>query len=116
MRRIVLSTLAALVVVLAGPSLFSQDGDGNTYHQEILNNYYSDDSYETAVGWDDRDCSGYLDSGGSATDWRFHEIYSCDGVPMWSGCQEYHSGTGWVNVQCPDTNVTAEARVRIPVG
>jgi len=115
MRRLVLSIIAAFVV-LAAPRLFSQDGDGNMYHQDIVNNYYSDNSYDDAVGWDERDCSGYLDSGGSATDWRYHEVYSCDGDLMLSGCQEYHSGTGWVGVQCPDEGVTAQARVRIPVG
>jgi hypothetical protein len=116
MRRTMLSVVAMLVVIFAGPQSFSQDGDGGTYHQDLLNNYYSDNSYSYGVGWDERDCGGYLATGGSATDWRYHQVYSCEGVEMWSSCQEYQPGTGWVNVACPDTGVTAQARVHIPVG
>ncbi len=113
MRRTV-SVVAMLVVIFAGPQLFSQDGDGGTYHQDIVNNYYSDNSYSYAVGWDERDCSGYLATSGSATDWRYHEILNCDGDEMSSSCQEYVVGTGWVNVACPDPGVTALHRIHVP--
>lgn len=116
MRRKLLSIVAALVVILAGPQSYSTDGDGGQYHTDIVNNYYSDNSYSSAVGWDERDCSGWLASDGSETDWRYHEVYSCDGVEMWSSCQAYYPGSGWVNVSCPDHNVTAQVRIRIPVG
>src|SRR5947207_8111511 len=116
MRRTVLSIVAALVVIFSGPQSFSQDGAGNTYHRDILNNYYSDNGYDAGVGWDERDCSGYLGSGGSATNWRLHQIYSCEGVEMSSSCEEYQPGVGWVSVQCPDAGVTEQARVHITVG
>jgi len=115
MRRTMLTLVATLAIIFAGPKSFSQDGDGNTYHLDILNNYYSDDSYSSAVGWDERDCSGSLNSNGSDSSWRYHEVYSCDGFQISGSCQ-YQSGSGWVSVQCPDTNVTAQGRLHIPVG
>jgi len=115
MRRTMLTLVATLAIIVAGPKSFSQDGDGGTNHQDIVNNYYSDDSYAYCVGWDERYCGNAFASDGSDTIWRYHQVFSCDGVELWSSCQTYQGGS-WTSVQCPDEGVTAQVRIRIPVG
>lgn len=115
MRRNLLSAIVVLLlVVVAAPPSYSLPPGG--YGYELLNNYYSDDSFSSGVGWDDRDCSGLSGSGGTMTNWRYHEVFTCDGVETSSDCQEYQPGVGWVNVSCPDYGATAQARVHITVG
>jgi hypothetical protein len=41
-----------------------------------------------------------LNSDGSSTTWRYHEVYSCEGFQV-SASYQYQSESGWVNVQCP---------------
>ena len=115
MRRIVSTALVVLVVFAAGPQSFSLPPGG--YGDDIVNNYYSDNTYSNGVGWDERDCSGLVGSGGTLTSWRYHEVYSCDsGDETSADCQEYRPGVGWVNVACPDPQVTIDSRVHITVG
>jgi len=115
MRRIVSLAVLVLVVFLAGPRSFSLPLGG--YGDDLVNNYYSDNTYSNAVGSDERDCNGLFGSGGTATSWRYHEVYSCDTLAETSAnCQEYQPGVGWVNVACPNETVTIQTRVHIPVG
>ena len=115
MRRTMLSAVAVLLVVFAAPYSFSLPPGGG-YGEDIINNYYSDNSFSYAVGWDERFCEGYFGSSGAQTNWRYHEVYTCDGVQESADCEEYQPGVGWVTVACPDETVTAEGRVHITVG
>lgn len=110
MRRTVLSAVAALALIFVVPSQLNSSG----CILYLVNNYYSDNTFSTAVGWDDRNCSCYFDYGGSATSWRYHQLYNCDFEELSSSCQEYQSGS-WVNVDCPDPGATSQARIRIPI-
>ena len=110
MRRTALFAVVALVLIVATPRTTG------SCILEFVNNYYSDNTYSTAVGWDDRDCSCNFSSGGTATYFRYHEIYNCDVELITAGCEEYVPGTGWVGVQCPDEERTAQGRLHIPVG
>ena len=115
LRRITLPAVIALALIFVVPPMQSADGDGGQCHFDIVNNYYSDNTYSSAVAWDERDCSCSLYSAGSTTSWRYHEVYTCDMNQVSASCQEYQ-GSGWVNVACPDPGVTALVRIHIPVG
>src|SRR4051794_36185032 len=113
MRRPAIA-IAALLLLFAASKMYSLGGDGGQYHTDITDNYYSDDSYSMAIGWDERDCSGASDSAGSTSDWRYREVTTCDDGSGWGSCQEYQPGNGWVNVSCPDPGVTAQHRIHVP--
>ena len=110
MRRTILFAVVALTLIVPAPRTTG------SCILELVNNYYSDNTYTTAVGWDDRDCSCNFYSGGTETYFRYHEVYNCDTELISASCQEYVPGTGWVGVECPDEEVTAQVRIRIPVG
>lgn len=107
MRRRIAVTLSVLLLLVAAP-IYSLP-------PELVDNYYSDDTYTTAVGWTDRMCDGSFASDGSTSNWRFHEISPCGGGSYGASCQEW-DGTRWVNVECPDPEVTMGGRLRVPVG
>ena len=107
MRRRIGITLSLLLLLVAA-RIYSLP-------PELTDNYYSDNTYTTAVGWTDRMCDGSFASGGSTSNWRFHEITACgSGSSGWS-CQEW-DGTRWVSVECPDPETTMGGRLRVPVG
>ena len=115
-RRAVLAAIAALALIVVVPQVYSSSPGGGCA-LDIVNNYYSDNTYSSAIGWDERDCACAFASAGSPTSWRYHEVYSCDsGDQVSASCQEYQPGTGWVVVACPDPGVTAQGRLHIPAG
>ena len=85
---------------------------------QLVDNYYTDNTYTSACGYQDTNCTtvtGWL-SWGCRTNWRYHEKYSCDtGDRISASCQELQNGQ-WVDVACPDEGLTAQGRLHIPIG
>jgi len=108
MRKAVFVIAVAALLATSGPSMKAPV-------LERVYNYYTDSSYTTACGWEDMAC-GTTYSDGCSTNWRYAEIFICEsGEETSAHCQEW-SGTQWVNVECPDEEVTAQVRIHIPVG
>jgi hypothetical protein len=109
MRKAVFVIILAALFVTAGPIV-----NANNVWERVYN-YYTDSTFTTACGYADFACGGSY-SGGCATNWRYAEIYYCEtGEQDSAACQEWN-GTQWVNVACPDQQVTAQSRIHIPVG
>jgi hypothetical protein len=109
MRRVIF--LLTVTVLLLTPAVNSFSAG-----PEVLNNYYSDATFTTAVGWTDRDCDGSFSSGGTLTNYRYNEFIACDGQTDHGTCQEYDSGTGtWVVIECNEATALG-GRLRVPIG
>ena len=115
MKKLLIA-LAAVSLTLLAPAPSKTYAVG----ADIVDNYYSDNTYTNAVGWTENDmCDSTYDSGGTLTNYRFHERQGCAGGPgsYSSSCQEYNASTGtWQIVDCPDQTVTEMGRLRVPTG
>lgn len=112
MRARAFRAILLMLLVLPASSAF-------TTGPEYLDNYYPDSTFTTACGWTDNDhCDDTYSQDGTLTNYRYHEIISCNtGNDLSAYCQQYDSGTGtWVNVTCPNEATTQGGRLRVPTG
>ncbi|HEX8170111.1 MAG TPA: hypothetical protein VF824_06195 [Thermoanaerobaculia bacterium] len=106
-----LLTLAAVVVLLipSGPKTTAGAG------YRITDNYFSDASFTTCVGWTDEYCDGFSDADGTVSYYRSHEKFGCATNFYTVSCQYWDSSTNaWASTPCPST--MPKGRLRIPVG
>jgi hypothetical protein len=107
-RRIVLIS-GVLLLLFATNSVYSE-----TY--DIIDNYYSDSSMSTAVGWDERICGnsgpGDITSDGTITAYRDRTFWGCQSHVATVSCQVF-DGTSFQTVDCPST-FNPNNRLRYP--
>ncbi len=107
-RRIVLIS-GVLLLLLAANSVYSEQYD-------IINNYYSDSSMVTAVGWEERYCGdppGDLDTDGTITAYRDRTFWGCESHNQAQVFCQVWNGTYFDTVDCPSTFNPAN-RMRFP--
>ena len=105
MRRARIFIASALFLVFAA----------NTAHGDIfdvLDQWYSDDTYSNEVGFHDKDCDGYVSDGGSQSDWWSQILTRCSTGQKSVQCWHWN-GSSWEEVGCA---IDANARVFIPTG
>ncbi len=106
-QRIVLIS-GVLLLLFATNSVYSEQYD-------IINNYYSDSSMVTAVGWEERYCGnppGDLDTDGTITAYRDRTFWGCESHSQSVDCQQWN-GTTFESVTCPST-FNPDNRLRYP--
>jgi hypothetical protein len=107
-RRVFL-LIGVLVLLFASNPMYSEQYD-------IINNYYSDGTFATAVGWEERYCGNSpldpLDTDGTITAWRDRTFWGCQTHSETVFCQHWN-GTYFETADCPDTFNPAN-RLRYP--
>jgi len=107
-KRLALTATLLVLLVAAANHVFALTND-------ITDNYYTDNTYTTAVGWSERYCDGSYEYGAPFTNYRYHEVIWCGGGPESAHCQ-YFDGSSWLNTTCPYEAATALSRIHIPIG
>src|ERR1043165_609541 len=100
----------ATYVIAAATLLLASGFNMKAWTNQLVDNYYTDATFTTACGYQDTNCTvvtGWL-SDGCRTNWRYHEVYSCETSDRTSAaCQELQNGQ-WVTISCPDDTLTAQ--------
>ena len=107
-------TVRFLVVLLL---LLIPAANSFSINKHILDNYYPDATFTTAVADYEKLCDGTVYQDGTFTNYRYHEEWICGLQSYWASCQEWNSSTGqWDNVACQDEATTLGGRLRVPIG
>lgn len=109
-RRRVVLIIGGLFLLLATNAVYSEQYD-------IINNYYSDGTYSTAVGWEERYCGqgpmDPLDTDGTITAWRDRTFWGCQSHSEAVVLCQHFDGTSFETVDCPD-GFNPNNRLRYP--
>jgi glucose dehydrogenase len=82
---------------------------------DITENYYTDASFTTAVGWTEQFCDDTYDYDGTFTNYRYVERTNCTNHNVVDYCEVWNSTTNtWESVECPSP--AADGRLHIPIG
>ena len=106
------------IFVILGAAMLLGGYSVSAMTRQLVDNYYTDDTFTTACGYQDTNCrtvSGWL-SDGCRTNWRHHEVYDCEtGERTSASCQALDNGQ-WVDVACGNDTLTIQGRLHIPIG
>ncbi len=109
-RRSVILLIGVLLLFLATNSVYSEQYD-------VIDNYYTDSSFCSPVGWDEvyRPTSPPTpsDSDGTITAWRDRTFWGCASHTAAAVFCQHYDGTTFQTIDCPAT-FNPDNRLRYP--